>query len=151
MVIVKVPAMGRFKHPHKGIKMDRTTKDIAAPVPPEIMKYYKDIHLDINILFVNKIAFLLAISRDIGLIHCRSMNSSVTKQVQNVIKHITLDYQARGFNVVPAFGDGAFKHLTDWMRSELHIALTTCAADLHVPRAKNVIRFVEERLKSIQY
>ena len=57
----KGAAMGRFKHPRKGIKMDRTTEDIAAPVPPEIMKHYKDIHLDIDILFVNKTAFLLAI------------------------------------------------------------------------------------------
>ena len=51
-------AMGRFKHPRKGVKMDRTTEDIAAPVPPEIMKHYKDIYLDIDILFVNKTAFL---------------------------------------------------------------------------------------------
>ena len=33
----KGSAMGRFKHPRKGVKMDRTTEDIAAPVPPEIM------------------------------------------------------------------------------------------------------------------
>ena len=130
--------------------MDRTTDDIAAPVPPEIMKHYKDVHLDIDILFVNKTAFLLAISRDIGFIHCRPMSNSVTKRVQNVMKHITLDYHARGFNVATAFGDGAFKHLTHWMRSELHINLTTCAADSHVPRAENAIRFVKERLRSMQ-
>ena len=51
-------AMGRFKDPGKGIKMDRTTGDIAAPVLPAIMKPYKDIHLDIDILFMNKTAFL---------------------------------------------------------------------------------------------
>ena len=71
--------MGRFKHPREGIEMDRTAEDIAAPVPPEIMKHYKDIHLDIDILFVNKTAFLLAISQAIGFIHCRPMASSVTK------------------------------------------------------------------------
>ena len=77
------------------------------------------------------------------------MASSVTKRVQNVLKQITLDYQARGFKIVTAFGDGAFEHLTDWMRSELHINLITCAADSHVPRAENIIRFVKERLRSI--
>ena len=45
--------------------MDRTTEDLAAPVPPTIIEYYSDIHLDIDILFVNKILFLLATSRDI--------------------------------------------------------------------------------------
>ena len=82
----KGAAMGRFKHPHKGIRMDRTTEDIATLVPPVIMKHYKDVHLDIDILFVNKTSFLLAISRDIKFIHCRPMSSSVTKQVHNTMK-----------------------------------------------------------------
>ena len=73
--------MGKFKHPRKEVKMDRTTEDIAAPVPPDIMKHYKDIYFDIDILFVNKTAFLLTISRDIEFIHCRSMFCSVTKQI----------------------------------------------------------------------
>ena len=36
------------------------------------------------------------------------------------------------------------------MRQDLHVDLTTCAADLHVPRAKNAIRFVKERIRCIQ-
>ena len=78
--------MGRFKYPHKGVKMDRTTKDIVIPVPPEIIKHYKDIHLDIDILFVNKTAFLLEISRDIRFIHCKPMTSNHSKRVQNRLK-----------------------------------------------------------------
>ena len=57
----KDAAIGRLKHPHKGVVMDRTTKDIAALVPPEIMKHYNEIHLDIDILCVNKTPFLLTI------------------------------------------------------------------------------------------
>ena len=60
----KDAAMRRFKHPHKGVMMDRIPEDLAAPVPHTIMEYYSDIHLDIDILFVNKIPFLLATSRD---------------------------------------------------------------------------------------
>ena len=114
----KGAAMGRFKHPRKGVKMERTTEDVTAPLPPKILEHYKDIHLDIDILYVNQTPFLLAISRDIGFIHCRPMSNNVTKQIQNVMKQITLDYQARGFNVVSAFGDGEFDHLKDWMRGE---------------------------------
>ena len=67
------------------------------------------------------------------------------------MKQITLDYQARRFNVISAFGDNKFDHLKGWMRGELHINLDTCAADSHVPRAKNAIRFEKERRRSIQY
>ena len=115
------------------------------------MEHYKDVHLDIDILFINKTPFLLAISRDIGFSHCRPMSWNVTKQIQNAMKEITLNYQARGFDVVTTFGHNEFNHLKDWMRSELHIDLDICAADLHVPRAENAIRFVKERLRSIQY
>ena len=53
----KGAAMGKFKHPRKGVKIDRTTEDIATLVPPKIMKHYKDVHLDIDLLLVNKIPF----------------------------------------------------------------------------------------------
>ena len=57
---IKGATMGRFKHPCKGFKMDRTTEDVATPVPPSITEHYRYVHLDIDIIFVNKIPFLLA-------------------------------------------------------------------------------------------
>ena len=141
--------MGRFKHPCKGVEMDRTIEVITTPFPSKIL-HYKDIHLNIDILYVNQTAFLLAISRDIRFIHCRSMSSNVTKKIHNLMIQITLDYKARAFKVVSAFGDNKFDSLKDWLRGELQINLGTCAPNSHVPRAKNTIRFVKERLRSIQ-
>ena len=142
--------MERFKHPRKGVKMDRITEDIAAPVPQEIMKHYKNIHFDIDILFINKTSFILAISPDIGFIHCKAMDSNHSKRVQNGLKQIAIKYLLRKFKVVTTFGDGSFEYLIEWAQSDLHIDLITCAADLQVPRAENVIRFVTERLRSIK-
>ena len=73
--------MGRFKYPRKGVKINRAIEDIAAPVPQEIIKHYREIHPDIDILFMNKTAFLLAILRDIGCIHCKPMAFSSSKRV----------------------------------------------------------------------
>ena len=109
----KGAAMGKFKHPRKGVKMDRTTEDLAAPVPPTIVEYYSDIHLDIDILFVNKIPFLLATSQDIGYIYYKALLSKHGKGVQNGLQHIVLDYQGIGFKVVSIFRDGEFKHVVD--------------------------------------
>ena len=71
----KGAVMGKFKHPRKSVKMDRTTKDVDTPIPPEILKHYKNIHIEIHLLFVNKIPFLLEKSRDIGFIHCKAFIS----------------------------------------------------------------------------
>ena len=53
----KGATVGRFKHPRTGVKMDRTTGDVAAPLPPKILEHCKDIHLDIDILYVNLIKY----------------------------------------------------------------------------------------------
>ena len=63
---------------------------------------------------------------------------------------MVLDYQARGFKVVSMFGDEEFEPLVNWVQSELHIDLVTCAADSHVTRAENAIRFIKDRLRAIQ-
>ena len=65
--------------------MDRTTEDIAALVPLEITKHYKDMYSDIDMLFVNKIPFLLSISWGIGFIHCKAMVFNHSKRMQNRI------------------------------------------------------------------
>ena len=75
---------------------------------------YSNIHLDIDVLFVNKIPFLLATSRDIGFIHIKAMVSSTGKRIQNRLLKIVLDYETRGFKVVSMFGDGAFKPIVNW-------------------------------------
>ena len=49
-----------------------------------------------------------------------------------------------------AFGDGTFEPIINWARQGFHLHLTTCVADSHVPRAKNAIILVKERLRSIQ-
>ena len=70
----KGAADSKFKHPQKGIKMDRTSDNAAALVPPLlVMEYYKYVHLNLDVLFVNNGAFLLAKSREIGSIHCKAM------------------------------------------------------------------------------
>ena len=100
----KDAAMGKLKHPRKGIKVDRNTEDVASPVLPTIREYYKGIHLDTDLFFVNKIPFLLAISRDIGFIHCKALLSKHDKRVQSGLQQILLDYQSRDSKLYPLLG-----------------------------------------------
>ena len=130
--------------------MDRTTEDLAAPVPPTIMEYYNNIHLDIDVLFVNKIPFLLATSRDIGFIHCKAILTNHGKCIRNGLQQIVLDYEARGFKVISMIGDGAFKPIVNLAQTELYVDLVACAADSNLPRAENAIQFVKERMRAVQ-
>ena len=39
----KGAVMGKFKHPRRGVQMDRTTEDVATPVPLTIIEHYRDV------------------------------------------------------------------------------------------------------------
>ena len=106
-------AMGKMKHPRKGQKMNRISEEVNKSLPPQILENYNQIHLDMDIMFVNGVAFFLAKSRDIGFIHCRPVLSKENKRVQNAIKTIINKYENRGFKVTTASGDNAFEPLTD--------------------------------------
>ena len=71
--------------------MDRTTEYVATSIPPTIMEHYKDIHLDIDLLFMNKILFILTKSRNIRFINCKALLSKHDKQVQNGLQAIVLE------------------------------------------------------------
>ena len=42
-------------------RMDRQDR-VLEDVPPEVINEYRDVHIDIDVMFVNKIAFFTAIS-----------------------------------------------------------------------------------------
>ena len=145
----KGAAMGKWKHPRKGQKMDQTTEEVCTPFPSNILQHYGNIHLDMDIMFINNVAFFLATSQDLGFIHCRRVLSKHNKRVQNALKHIA-EYKTRGFQVRTASGDNTFAPLKEWMLEELDIVLTTCDSDSHVPRVENAIKFVKERVRCVQ-
>ena len=47
-------------------------------------------------------------------------------------------------------GELVMAYDVEWVRNQLNIDLFTTAAQGHVPRAENAIRFVKERVRAIQ-
>ena len=90
---------------------DNTEK--YSDVPAEALKHYKEIHLDIDVMYINKIPFLVAISKSIGMIHCTPVMNKDNKRVSDALISIISQYNRRGFNVSTIHGDGAFDSLKD--------------------------------------
>ena len=121
--------------------MERVTEDNISPVPSSVLKNYKNIHLDIDLFFVNDVAFFLATLRDVGFIHCKAVLSKHDKRVANALQETVKEYEQRGFQVISVSGDLAFELMKQWVKNELNITLTTCDTDSHIPRAENAIKF----------
>ena len=50
-------------------------EEVINDFPEEVLKKYRDVHIDVDIMYVNKIPFFTAISSNIELIHCREIAS----------------------------------------------------------------------------
>ena len=114
-----------------------------SPVPIEIMKTHKQVTLAVDIMFVNKIPFLVTTSRNIhfGTIEAipdRKINTVISKlrSILNLYKH-------RGFNVSSILADGEFEKLRQWFPQ-----LNTCAENEHVPDIERYIRTIKDSTRS---
>ena len=102
-----------------------------------IMDHYKVIHLDIDLLFVNKIQIILMISWNIRFMNVKALLSKYNKYVQNRLHQ---SVQSRGFKDVYTVMDRTFENIVDWVRSNLYIDLTNCMADSQVFITEDVIQ-----------
>ena len=80
--------------------------ECTSIISPTIMDHYKDIHLDIDLLFVNKIPIFLVISWNIGFMHFKALFSKYNKRAQNRLQLIV---QSRGFKAVSTFVNGVLR------------------------------------------
>ena len=121
-----------------------------SDVPAEVLKHYKETHLDNDVMYINKIPFLVGVSKSIGMIHCIPVMNKDNKRVSDALTSIISQYNGRGFKVVTIHGDGAFDSLKDWAMNTHKVQLTVCGADGHVPQVESAIKFIKECVQCIQ-
>ena len=116
-------------------------------IPPDLLLKYKDVTLAMDIMFVNKLPFLLTLSRHIKFGTVAHLLSRGHTNVMAVIKQIKALYRIRGFRVRHIHSDGEFSAMEADLLGE-RIVLTTCANDEHVPDIEHYVRTVKDRVRS---
>ena len=116
-----------------------------SPVPDDILRDHSNIHLCIDICFVNNIPFLVTISRSIKLRTVDHLQDTQQETVLKSLEQVTQIYTSRGFTVQHIHADGGFQGMThDLLPSRLNIA----AAGENVPEIERHIRTHKERTRS---
>ena len=119
-----------------------------ANIPSDIIADCAQVTLCIDIMFVNRIPFLVSISRKLkfGTVELLGSRSAlnVMKSVRN-IKHV---YERRGFTIGVSIMDNEFENLRGKFM-ELGILLNVTARNEHVPEIERYIRIIKERARSI--
>ena len=114
-------------------------------VPPTIMEYYKNVVLSIDVLHVNKIPFLMSISKDIHYGTVDALDDMKIPTLEKTINKIFRLYRLRGFNVVTIHVDIQFKSIRD--RKILTVHVNVVSRGEHVPEAERFIRVIKERAR----
>jgi hypothetical protein len=138
--------------PNLGALKGKTTKQSSVPVaghlngvPPSILERYQDVTLAVDIMFVNKIPFLITTSR--GL-HFGTVKNLPNGQVPTMVSGLTCVlqvYRRRGFRVTTILADPEFKPLQATFGQ---VSFNFCAQDEHVPEIEQYIRTVKDRTRS---
>ena len=120
----------------------------VTPVPTEILKRYQKVTLCVDIMYVNRIAMVVSISRNIkfGTIEAIPNNKSgvILKSIQAIIQI----YRRNGLVVEVALMDGEFAHLRGDLAS-MGVTLNDTSRDEHVGDVERYIRTIKERMRAI--
>ena len=146
---------GRSVNSLKGKSTKRTSKlpreDETFDLPPHIIENYRDVHLGIDIFFVNQMPFMFTFSKHIGLMHVSAIRGTSMEAVLDVLYRMVAVYTKRGFAVKTIQADGNFKCIKHELEQELNnINVTICDADKHVQFVKRQIRVIKERIRAVK-
>lgn len=108
------------------------------------MLRYKEANLCGDIMFVNKIPFLVTISRDIKFGTVKMIQNQKGTTIMKAIQAVAKVYQKHGFKVTNLLMDGQFKPIGGDL-SMLHVNLNTVSNAEHVPEVERYIRTTKER------
>ena len=115
----------------------------VVDLPPEIMEYYKNVELSIDVLHVNSIPFLGSVSKNIHYIIVNPLVNIKIPTMEKMIMTIIHSYAIRVFYIAIIHVDIQFKAIKD--RNLLKTKVNVVSKGEHVPEIKRVNRMLKER------
>jgi hypothetical protein len=118
------------------------------PIPLAIMEQYRKIILCVDVMKVNKMPFLVMMSRVIKFGTVAWLKNVKAPTLLEHIKEVRNIYIKRGFMVEIVEVDGQFEPLRGELAA-LGVTLNKCSREEHVPVAERRIQTLKERCRSI--
>ena len=141
--------------PDVGALKGKTTRHgppiVDSPVSVDItpiLKYYGEVTLCVDIMYVNKVPLLVTLSRNVKFGTVEAVKDrKETTLLKSSATVVTL-YRKAGFKVTTALMDGEFVPLQGGL-TEIGLTLNETSRDEHVGDIERYIRTVKERMRAI--
>ena len=115
---------------------------------PEIMERHKKVIWAIDIMFINRIPFVMTKSCNIHLGTAELVKHMKNKTIMTSIEQVIRAYPGRGFKITTRIVNRHFKHIQKPIKDK-GVNMNICAADAHSPKIVRYLRSVKEGLRSI--
>jgi hypothetical protein len=117
-------------------------------IPANLLSQYCDVTICADIMFVNKIPFLVTISRSIKFGTAEMLANRQAKTLSTAMKNAIRLYKGHGFNVPFVIIEGEFEEIRGDLADE-GVTLNTTSKAEHVGDIECYIRTVKERCRCI--
>jgi hypothetical protein len=131
-----------------GKASDQVQSGDLVQIPATIMAHYIKVVLYVDVMKVNKMQFILTISRSIKFGTVAWLKNAKADTILKQITDVRNIYIKRGFLVQIVEVDGQFEPLRGAL-SEMGVTLNRCSREEHVPVTERRIRTVKERCRCI--
>ncbi|MCE2996668.1 MAG: hypothetical protein LW863_13795 [Flammeovirgaceae bacterium] len=115
------------------------------PVPTEIQQQYQHVTLAMDIMFLNKLPFLVTMARDLQIGTVTELSNRQVPTVKHHLTNVIRTYERRGFVIATITADDEFQALAAAMPAYL---FNLCGADDHVPEIERYIRTIKDSVRS---
>jgi len=112
------------------------------------LEKYGDVTIAIDIMAINKIPFVITVSRHIHFGTAKLICNKSKTTIMTLIQQVVRAYHARGFRVRNILGDGGFECIRNSL-ADMGIMLNVASRNEHVPEVERYIRTVKERVRAI--
>ena len=139
----------------KGKTVRKTPRHVVTniiAVPKEIRDLHRYITISIDVFFVNKIPFLITLSRKICFTTVTHLANRKIETIFKAFHGIFKYYLQRGFQIMTVTADGEFSPM-DQLLLDLPGAprLNLAAANEHEPFVERKIRVIKERVRAVRH
>ena len=112
------------------------------------MSKYQEVTICGDVMFVNRIPFLVTISRHLKFGTVEMLRKTNNATIVKAIEQVKQVYNMRGFKVETMLADGQFE-TTRGNIADMGIVLNTASPEEHVPEVERQIRTLKEKARSV--
>ena len=123
--------------------------DDVVAIPKRLLYLHKNVHLFLDIMYVNGLPFLMSISKHLYYQSAIYLKDEKADTLYKAMDGIFNKYNNAGYKIKHISADNQFQPSLEAIQDELRVTLHFAAAQEHVPEAERNIRTVKDTVRSV--